>query len=231
MQSHIVLQNLNLLFIDDETHITKDAYSVFSSIFKSVTLAHDASSAMHYFDTSKIDIIITDIQLPGEDGLTFIDKIREVNFDIPIIVLSAFSEKNYLLRAVNLRVDAYLIKPLSFKKIAPIFKRISQRFEHKFSVINITDNINYSFLTYTLVIDGNLTSLGQKERLLLELFLHNANRVLTKKTITDSIWPHTDMTDSALKNLLSELRKKIKYDIIKNVPSQGWILTADCAKA
>lgn len=227
MQAHIVLQNLNLLFIDDETSVTKDAYSVFSSIFKSVTFAHDTRSAMHYFNTSKIDIIITDIQLPGEDGLTFIDKIREVNYDIPIIVLSAFSEKSYLLRAANLRVDAYLIKPLSFKKINPIFKRISQRLEHNFSIINITDNINYCFLTYSLVIDGNKVSLGQKERLLLELFLHNSNRVLTKKNITDSIWPHTDTTESALKNLLSELRKKIKYNIIKNVPSQGWILTVN----
>ena len=230
MQSHIVLQNLNLLFVDDETHVTKDAYSVFSSIFKSVTLAHDASSAMHYFDTSRIDIIITDIHLPGEDGLTFIDKIREVNYDIPIIILSAFSDKSYLLRAANLRVDAYLIKPLSFKKITPVFERISQRFEHKISVININSNINYSFLTYSLIIDESLVSLGQKERLLLELFIQNANRVLTKKTITDSIWPHTDMSESALKNLLSELRKKIKYDIIKNVPSQGWILTTDCTQ-
>lgn len=230
MQSHIVLQSLNLLFIDNDTHVTKNAYSLFSPMFKSVTLAHDAGSAMHAFTASKIDIIITDIELTGEDGLTFVEKIREKDHDIPIIVLSAFSDREQLLRAVNLRIDGYLIKPLSFKKLNPALQRITQRLQHKLSIYQISEHIRYCFLTCSLIIDGELTSLGKKERLLLELLLQNANRVVTRDSIADSVWPHTNMTDSALKNLLSELRKKIKYDIIKNIPSQGWVLTVDCAQ-
>jgi DNA-binding response OmpR family regulator len=230
MQSHIVLQSLNLLFIDDDIHVKKDAYSLFSPMFKSVILAHDASSAMHYYNTSQIDIIIIDIQISAEDGLTFIDNIREENYDIPIIVLSALSERKHLLRAANLRVDGYFVKPLAFQELNPIFERIGQQLEHKLSIYHIAENIRYCFLTCSLIIDLKLTSLGKKERLLLELFLHNADRLVTRNTIANSIWPHTYMTDSALKNLLCELRKKIKYDIIKNVPAQGWVLTTDYTK-
>ncbi|MCK5335832.1 MAG: winged helix-turn-helix domain-containing protein, partial [Gammaproteobacteria bacterium] len=85
----------------------------------------------------------------------------------------------------------------------------------------------YHPLTKTLKIDQQEVSLGNKECLLLELLLHKNHRVVSKQEISDTVWPDDLMSESALKNLLGELRKKLKVDIIKNQPARGWTLSTE----
>jgi len=220
-----ILKSLNLLFIDDDSQIKVNAYSLFSSIFNAVTLASDYKSAEQYYLESNIDIIITDIEM-GEDknGLDFIQKVREVEPDLPIIVLSAYSDKNYLLRAANLRIDGYIVKPLSFKKINPILDTIAQRLQHKIQTVNLTNSIRYSFGIKRLTIDDQIISLGNKERNLLELFLLKSPNTVSKQEIDDAIWENEYMTDSSFKSLLNELRQKLVYPIIENRRGLGWYI-------
>lgn len=224
MDDNLFLRHLNLLFIDDNTSITADAYALFYPLFKSVILAHDSDSALSAFKMNKIDIIITDIELPGEDGLNIIEKIREKSADLPIIILTSFIENDYLLRAANLRLDGYLIKPLNFKKFSSVLLRITNRLESKSSIFPITDHVSYNFALQSLMVDQVVVSLGKKEHLLLKLLLSNKFQVVSKAQIERSIWPDQDMSDSALKSLMSELRKKLKYKLVVNVPARGWVI-------
>lgn len=227
MHTNLILKNLNLLFIDDNIRISAEVYSLFSNIFKTVSLAQDAESAIKYYVENTIDMIITDIEMPGMDGLSFIEHIRSSNTSIPIIILSAYTDNEYLFRAANLQIDGYITKPLNFKKLESGLARSASRLEHLVKSINISDNIIYHPLMKMLDVNNEEISLGNKECLLLELLLNKNHRIVSKQEISETVWPNDIMSESALKNLLGELRKKLKYNIIKNQPARGWILNAD----
>ncbi|MCK4865701.1 MAG: response regulator transcription factor [Gammaproteobacteria bacterium] len=227
MHTSLILKNLNLLFVDDNKRISAEIYSLFSTIFKTISLAQDANSAMKFYAENNINMIITDIEMPGMDGLSFVEKIRKMNTSIPIIILSAHSDNQYLFRAANLQIDGYIIKPLNFKKLESTLARSAERLEYLVNAINITSKVIYHPLNKTLEVDANEVSLGNKECLLLEILLNKNHRVVSKKEIHESVWPNDLMSESALKNLLGELRKKLKYDIIKNQPARGWVLNTE----
>lgn len=227
MQLDFILKHLNLLLVDDNQHIHAEIYTLFSSIFKTITLAHDAETAIKHYDEKPIDIIITDIEMPGIDGLTLIENIRSSNTSIPIIILSAHSDNEYLLRAANLQIDGYIIKPLNFKKLQSTLTRAISRLEHHINPANISDKIIYHPLLKTLQVDGEEVSLGSKECCLLELLLDKKHRIVDKNEIHEAVWRDEVMSESALKNLLGELRKKLKYNVIQNQPARGWVLNVE----
>ncbi|MEN8169255.1 MAG: response regulator transcription factor [Pseudomonadota bacterium] len=224
MHTNLILKHLNLLVVDDNQRVHSEMHTLFSTVFKSISLAHDVDTALHLFDANPIDIIITDIEMPGHDGLCFIESIRLSDVNIPIIILSAHTDTKYLLRAANQQVDGYIIKPLSFKKLEPSLTRAVARLEHRINAIDISNHITYHPLYKTLHVDNQQISLGNKECQLLELLLTKRHRVVGKSEIHSAVWPDEEISESALKNLLSELRKKLKYDVIHNQPARGWTL-------
>lgn len=218
---------MNLLFVDDNSRISAEIYTLFSTIFKTISLAHNTASAKRCFKEENIDIIITDIEMPGEDGFNLIEHIRLTDTSTPIIILSAHTTSKYLFRAANLQIDGYITKPLNFKKLKSVLERSASRLEHLVNAIKISDNVTYHPLLKTLKVNNNEVSLGNKEYLLLELLLNKNHRIVSKQEISESVWTDDVMSESALKNLLGELRKKLKYDVIKNQPARGWILNTE----
>jgi DNA-binding response OmpR family regulator len=223
-----ILKNLSLLFIDDDISISADVYALFSPIFKSVYLAHDIDSAMNIYHTKHINIIISDIELKkNKSGLTVVAKIREFDQEIPVIILSAFTKQEYLLAAANLRIDGYLIKPLNFDKLNNVLEKVVNRIKTLNTTVSITESAHYDFAKKSLFVDSKIISMGNKERTLLEVLLKNKNVAITKEQIVNEVWNNKDISESAVKSLFSELRKKLQYNVIVNIPKIGWMITTD----
>ena len=218
------LKQLNLLLVDDNYRIHAELYTLLSPMFKTLTMAHDAQSAMQQLHEHSIDLVISDIEMPGRDGLEFIKQLREADQNLPIIILSAYTDKDYLLQAANLQIDGYIVKPLNFNKLEETLSRAISRLPKPLSTIMLAPQVVYHPPIRSLTIDGKTISLGKKECLLLEYLIEYGNRVVSKEEIQQHIWPNTPPSDSALKNLLSELRKKLKYQLIQNHPGRGWCL-------
>jgi DNA-binding response OmpR family regulator len=219
-----ILKKLNLLFVEDSISTCADAYSLLSGYFKSMYLAHNVDNALETLRHEHIDIIITDIQMPNVDGLRFIEQLRECNNQTSVIILSAFTDTEYLFRATNLQIDGYMTKPLNFKKLNVALENAIKRIGMVVDCIQITPDIHYDVAQKRLVVADVEVSLGRKECLLLELLIFSKNKTVSKSEIEQIIWENDEMTDSALKNLLGELRKKLQCDVIKNQPGRGWYL-------
>lgn len=221
------LKQLNLLLVDDNYRIHAELYTLLSPMFKTLTLTHDAHSAMQQLHEGTIDLVITDIEMPGMDGLEFIKRIRDTDQHLPIIVLSAHSDRDYLLQAANLQIDGYIIKPLNFNKLKEALSRAISRLPKPLPSIVLAPQVVYHPPIRSLNVDGETISLGKKECLLLEYLIEHGNYVVSKEEIQQHIWPTTPASDSALKNLLSELRKKLRYPLIQNHPGRGWSLRVE----
>lgn len=220
----LVFKNLNLLFVDDNVDVSAGAYHLLSNYFHAMFLAHDISTAMKIYREENIDIIITDIKMPNENGLSFVEQVRVDDSRVAIIVLTAFTDTDYLLRAANLQIDAYIKKPLNFQKLNSALESAMKRIEWKLKPIMLTEDTFYQVPQKKLMVKGDEVSLGQKECLLLELLLFSKNRLVQKSEINEVVWNNQEMTDAALKNLLGELRRKLQSDVIKNQPARGWYI-------
>jgi DNA-binding winged helix-turn-helix (wHTH) protein len=98
----------------------------------------------------------------------------------------------------------------------------NEKKESVFHVIN--DDVFYHLVHKKLIVKGKEISLGTKESLLLELLMFGKNCIVSKAEIAKIVWRNQRMTESALKNLLSQLRRKLQCNVIKNQSSRGWYI-------
>ncbi|MCV6608762.1 MAG: EAL domain-containing protein [Campylobacterales bacterium] len=123
------LQNYTLMIVDDEMENIKPLAKILDTKFKEVYTAKDGQEGIFVFKEKNPDIIMTDIRMPVMDGLDMAEEIKEINPNVPIIVASAFSDTNFLLRAIEIGICQYVVKPLELKKIYNAFEHC---IKHKF---------------------------------------------------------------------------------------------------
>lgn len=111
------MENITVLYVEDDKNISEEIDFFLSKNVKKVYIAYDGVEGIELFNKYKPDIIVTDIEMPRLNGFDMIDEILKLDKKTPIIVTSAFSETNKLLRGIELGVDAYLIKPINLKSL------------------------------------------------------------------------------------------------------------------
>ncbi len=112
-----MLNELNVLYVEDDVEIAEEILFLLEKKLHHVDMAYDGEEGLQKYKAHKPDIIITDIQMPKLSGLDMIEVIREDDGCIPIIITSAFNETDKLLKAIELKVDAYLTKPIDMHEL------------------------------------------------------------------------------------------------------------------
>ena len=132
------------------------------------------------------------------------------------------------MEATKLKLVDYLTKPIDFKSLnSALNKCVDEILDNSRYIISFKNNIQYNVLHKKLIDSSNdkEIALTSKELTLLELLIKNSNRVLSTDELKTSIWEDEfEATDSALKNLLNKLRKKIGKESIINISSVGYRL-------
>lgn len=219
-----ILSKSKILLLEDEENLRKSFKKVLSLWAKEVFEAANGVDGILMYEKHFPDIIITDIKMPKLSGLEFIEIIRKMNSNIPIIVTSAFTDKDFLLQSIKLSILEYLVKPIQEKNLEKILflcaKKIMEKSPKYFQIENFGkyDYQNKCFLD----LNNNIVNLTIKEIELVELLLRNSGNLITKKEIENFIYPYDGAPPSALKNLVFKLRKKMKYDLIKSVGKLGY---------
>ena len=229
MKFNDTLKNLNLLYLEDDDIIRENINEMLSYFCKNVICVSSIEDAKSILTNDKsINIFLTDINIHDESSLNYIAELRKTNKTLPIIVMSAYTDKNYLLQATKLKLTDYLVKPATFDEIMESLKKAVLDLQDREGFeISINENIYYSSIdTQIYYKDTNeLIHLTSKELNLLNLFIANQNRTLSHEEIKNNIWSYDeDASDSAFKNLLNKLRNKIGKDTILNIPKIGYKL-------
>ena len=223
-----ILKKLNILYIEDEENIKLNVKKTLLLFSDNIFDAEDITSAKKILFEKRIDIILSDINLPDKSGLDFIKEIRQVDKKIPIIILSAYTDKNFLLEATKLKLIDYLTKPIDFKSLhQALNKCVDEILDNSRYIISFKNNINYNVLHKKLLdtTKNEELSLTSKELTLLDFLIKNSNRIVSSEELKSYLWEDEfEATDSALKNLLNKLRKKIGKDSIINTSGVGYRL-------
>jgi diguanylate cyclase (GGDEF)-like protein len=114
-----VFKSLNVLYVEDEEMLRNTTINILQSFTGSQLVARNGEEGLKLFRNNHdlIDVVITDISMPKQDGLTMAKEIRSINPQVPIIVVTAFSTPEYLQEAINIGIDKYISKPMDAKKL------------------------------------------------------------------------------------------------------------------
>ncbi len=113
----MVDDQIRILIVEDEGAVLQSLFNILNRRYPLVYTAPNAQKALLIFETEEIDLVITDIRMPGMDGLTMLQKMKLKKPDLRRIVMSAYSEAEYFIQSINLGVDGYIVKPFLKDKI------------------------------------------------------------------------------------------------------------------
>lgn len=113
------LKDITVLYCEDEANLREVTGGILKSFTKNQFIATDGAEGLEYFKENKdeIDLVITDVNMPNMSGLEMAKEIKKINSNMPIIVATAFSNSEYLLEAIDLGIDKYVLKPVNIKKL------------------------------------------------------------------------------------------------------------------
>jgi DNA-binding response OmpR family regulator len=221
----IALSDLTLLYIEDEPLTRDNAVEYLSRHCQRVYAASDGVEGLALYHAHHPDIIITDIQMPRLDGLSFATKIRQEDKTTPIIITTAHTDTAYLLQAVELQLVKYLIKPVTAQALQEALSIASESLRQV--LIPLDTHREYDIHNQTLLHDGEPIKLTHNELLLFDFLIQHRERTLTYAEIESLIWAYEGMSMDALRSLVRSLRQKLGDVAIENVSGVGYRLIID----
>ncbi len=122
---------LSVLYVEDDIEILTETANILEKIFKKVETARDGSEGLMMFSTDRYDLVITDIEMPELNGLEMSKKIKEIDSQIPIIVISAYSNSSYLIEAINISINYYVLKPILLPQLLTTLHSVVESIENR----------------------------------------------------------------------------------------------------
>jgi two-component system KDP operon response regulator KdpE len=208
---------VKVLLVDDAIDMTVVLSRVLADEGYEVQVAHDGSDGLRAAFDFRPDLVVLDVMMPGMDGWTTLERLREFS-NVPVIMLTAVSGEHNMVRGLDHGADDYLTKPFSMTelkaRIRAVLRRVSESAVQK--------NQSLRFDNGRLVIDpaaqrvtvrGEVVDLTPTEYRLLLCLAYNAGRVLTVDQILDNVWGlgYEDSQDN-VKLYVWYLRRKIEAD-------------------
>jgi diguanylate cyclase (GGDEF)-like protein len=120
-----ILKNITILYAEDEKDLREVTHQILKGFTKKQYVAQNGQEGLELFKAheNEIDLIITDVNMPVMNGLDMVKEIKKININIPIIVATAFSNKEYLLEAIDIGVDKYVLKPIDIAKLLQVMSQ------------------------------------------------------------------------------------------------------------
>ena len=120
-----ILKNITILYAEDEKDLREVTHQILKGFTKKQYVAQNGQEGLELFKKyeNEIDLIITDVNMPILNGLDMVKEIKKINLNIPIIVATAFSNKEYLLEAIDIGVDKYVLKPIDIAKLLQVMSQ------------------------------------------------------------------------------------------------------------
>ncbi|AMK28314.1 DNA-binding response regulator [Campylobacter jejuni] len=215
-------KELIILVVEDEVKARESMINILSERFSKVIGAQNGDEGLKKFKKFKPDLVITDIAMPIMDGLDMAREIKEISDDVPIVVLSAYSEKERLLRSIDIGIDKYLIKPVDIEELFKVLDYlIGEKIEANM-LVKISEEYQFNKTKRTLIHNGKEIVLTKKELAFISLLLKQPGVLVLHEDIKKNVWIGEHVSDTAVRTFIKRVRDKVGEDFIKNVPSLGY---------
>ncbi len=164
-----IAENFSILYVEDEEKLRKENKKFFKNIFFKVDIAQNGKEGMELYNKNIYDIVISDIVMPEMNGIEMSQKIKEINPEQDIIIVSAYSDANYLIETIKIGVDDYIMKPVNYKQILDVLYKVSTRIktrkelrEYQLNLEKVVDEKSKALQEFNSKFDEMLNSKTQE---------------------------------------------------------------------
>lgn len=217
------LKELSILFADDDEIFRTSTQKTLEMLFKHVYVASNGIEALELYNAFHPNIIMLDIRMGSVGGIQVTQEIRKENKHVPIFIISSYTETHELLEACRLNLVDYITKPFSFQDLIYAFTKCVSILKAEGSLSKIINQTTYyNASSKTLIQHGVPLSLTKNELIVLELLLAQRGKIVTYEAFIHALG--SDISYSALQNLVMRLRKKLGKNSIQNLSKIGYTI-------
>lgn len=226
--------NNRILLVEDEKKMADSIASGLTELGYEAAVAYDGVIGQHLFESKKFDLVILDINLPGMNGFDLCRLIRKEDRIVPVLMLTAMNNIQDKISGFDAGADDYLAKPFEFRelllRIGALIRRSSGVQTQTGNKLKV-DDLELDVDSKEVVRAGVPVSLTAKEIQLLEFFMRNKNKVISRADIAEQVWGgYLDGKTNVIDVYVNFLRKKIDADFEKKLihtkVGMGYILKA-----
>ncbi len=218
-----ILSDKRVLYAEDDEGVAKNTIEILKFFFKDVVAVTDGKKALNELENGSYDVLIFDVLMPELDGIEAIKQVRKRDKNIPIVIISAHIEKEYLWRAIELKITKYLPKPCYKDTIIEALEAVALELSENKKEIKLYEKCIYNPYLKSIYTEKKEIRLSANESRLLEYFIKHSNQIVSYDSIYSYIWGADAPSKEAIKFIIKELRKKIGKDMIENVYGVGYI--------
>lgn len=220
---------MRVLVIEDEKQLLKIIGERLKEEGYVADLVKDGMEGLHFAESVDYDCIILDIMLPTIDGFSILRKLRARKINTPILILTAKDTIKDKVNGLDSGADDYITKPFSFEElIARVRAMLRRKSEEKETVLFISD-LTLNLITREVFRGNHSIELTSKEFAILEYFLRNKGRVLTKSQIANHVWNYefeykSNIVEVYVRYLRKKLEDNFENKLIHTISGAGYII-------
>lgn len=222
------LKHYRALYAEDESIVRMSISKKLQRYFQEVYTAIDGKEALELYTKYKPDVLFLDIDMPHQNGLDVVKHIRRENKTIPIIIITAYTEKTMLLDAIELHLTKYLVKPIHHTNLNETLEKVSQTLNSLSDhIVALSDQYYWDSMKRKLFQNNEAVSLTHRETNLLELLAKKHKTDISHEEIMAYVWEdkfEEEISMDAVKKLVNRLRNKLPEGCLKSIYGRGYIL-------
>jgi DNA-binding response OmpR family regulator len=203
---------MKILLVDDDYNLLEQLSQELMKGKYLVDTAADGEAAIDRISANPYDLIILDIMLPRQDGLTVLRKIREYSINTPVLLLTARNSVTDKIEGLDTGADDYLTKPFSMAELLARIRSLLRRSGDEKSTLLSVGDVSLNTITRAVLKKNKEIQLTAKEFAILEFLLYNKNRVVSRFSLVEHVWGEaydpfsmSNFIDVHVKNLRQKL--------------------------
>jgi len=231
---YYIIVTMKVLVVEDEVKVSNFIMRGLEEEGYTVEVAEDGKRGLDLIRSKAYDIVLLDLMIPEMDGLEVLKEMRRDEIETPVLIITAKSTKEDVIKGLDTGSDDYLTKPFSFDELLARIRALLRRsrkpvpltLEYREMVLNPYNR--------KLSVGDRETELTEKEFLIMEYMMRNYERPLTRKEMAEYAWQSQDDSSNIVDVYVNFLRKKIELltdkKFIHTVRGVGYILKEDNEK-
>ncbi len=215
---------MKILLLEDEVMLNESIQEYLETQGHRVECFFNGDDAFENINKTTYDLLILDINVPGMDGLSFLEKIHELKIHTPTIYISALVDIEDISRAYNLGCYDYLKKPFHLKELALRLDRIILSKETPRVHLRLSKNYSYDQEHSTLLFNGESQILSKRQSQIIDILARNRSRIVDFDQFSEYVWSEQVVDNATIRAEVNRLKKFLQEDIILNIRGMGYMI-------
>ncbi len=214
-----------ILIVEDEPKLRQHvAQALVAEGF--VVSAHETgAAALEALAEHAFDLVLLDLMLPGQNGWQVLDNMKAFGLDTSVLVMSAISDTNHVIEALNRGAVDYLRKPFEIGELIARVRAAIRKNSPQQALHYVVGDLEIDLMQRKVLFKGSEVILTKREFMILELLVANCNRIVSKALIAEKVWEvNFDMGSNVIEVHMSQLRKKLNNQVITTRVGMGYCI-------